>query len=190
MTLRGFLGSATCYAGSTGRKRPRADIVAYFKHGCDAKRMSKGLMYWRSQIRLAPTLLVVLGSVLSAFIFAGCSTPTIVVFANGMSHNVVVTYRDDQHRIVEVDVAPNSSFEITHLLDTHFSIRTSQSTLSHERVDVLEEYIYGKGFGPYFKRMVKAQLEPDGCVYLYGKKDELLALKPPTQPLNFPLCGR
>lgn len=151
--------------------------------------MIKESMYRRSQ-RFASVFLALAGSILFAFILAGCSMSINVVFANGMGHSVVVTYKNDQHRTVEVDVAPNATVEITDLLNTHFSINTAQSALFYERTDVPSQYVYDKGFGPYFKFKVKAQLEPDGCIYLYGEKDELLTQKPPAQPPNFPLCGR
>jgi hypothetical protein len=98
-----------------------------------------------------------------AFLLAAltaCSLPMTIIFANATNRSVEITYKD-AHKIVTLVIAPNSTVEIKHLLDVHFSIRTPESIIDYERKVVPGTYIEDIGFGPFLKRIVKAQLEND-----------------------------
>ncbi|MES2117264.1 MAG: hypothetical protein V4578_19040 [Pseudomonadota bacterium] len=119
---------------------------------------------------------------------AACSMPTTVMFANATNRGVAISYKDDSHKIATLAVAPNSVVEVKHLLDVHFSIRTAESVMNYEREVVPGTYIEDIGFGPFSKRVVKAQLENDGCVYLLAGKDDIPNRRHEVQPDGFPLC--
>lgn len=135
----------------------------------------------------APRLAVALA--LSATM-SGCTKSTTVIFANATSHSVSISYKDDNHKIAVEIIAPNATVEIKHLLDDRFSIRTSKSTMNYERNVVPGSYIDQIGFGPFFKRIVKAQLEQDGCIYLLSKDEKIPNQRHKAQPPDFPVCPR
>jgi hypothetical protein len=117
---------------------------------------------------------------------AACSTQTTVAMNNASNHPVTITYKDDSHSIAEVLIEPGATREINHLLDVHFSVRTSALIANYSRATVPEEYVLSSGFGPFFKRTVMAQFESDNCIYLLGASSH--SGKLPTQPSGFPLC--
>jgi len=117
-----------------------------------------------------------------------CSVSTTVIFANASKHSVSISFKDDRHMIVSLIIAPNSTVEIKHLLDASFSIVTPESTMEYERTPAPVTYIEQIGFGPFLKRVVKAQLENDGCIYLLSKEDAIPNQQHEAQPPDFPLC--
>lgn len=116
-----------------------------------------------------------------------CSKPTTVEFANATSSGVTLFYKD-RHVVATLPVPANSTVRVNHLLDVHFSIRMADSTKRYRREVVPEAYIADVGFGPFLRRIVKAQLEADGCVYLLSRQDDIPNRRHEAQPDGFPLC--
>jgi hypothetical protein len=113
--------------------------------------------------------------------------PTTVVFGNASDAEIILAYKDDTHKVVELRLAKGAQAEVKNLLNVHFSIKTMKSTQNYERASVPESYIQSVGFGPFMKRVVKAELENDGCVYIV-KSDDDHSMEKSFQPPGFPLC--
>lgn len=113
--------------------------------------------------------------------------PTTVIFRNASEGGIILAYKDDRHQVAELRLAKGEQAEVKHLLDVHFSIKTMKSTQNYERASVPERYIQSVGFGPFMKRVVKAELENDGCVYIVKDDDDHNMAKS-SQPPGFPLC--
>ena len=116
--------------------------------------------------------------------------PTTVLFANASNRSVSIFYRDGHHQIVTLLVAPDSAVDVKRLFGARFSIRTPESTFDYKREFVPGAYIQHLGVGPFMKRLVKAQLENDGCIYLIEPNEDIPARVHKAQPSDFPLCPR
>jgi hypothetical protein len=117
---------------------------------------------------------------------AACSIQTTVVIANASNRVVTISYKDDSHKISELLLEPGSTQEIKHLLDVHFTIRSSALIANYERAVIPDAYVQNSGFGPFFRRTVKVQLENDKCIYIVNV--DVGSGAHPAQPAGFPLC--
>jgi len=130
-------------------------------------------------------------AVFCSVMIGGCTVPTTVIFLNSTNHDVLVFYTGDGHNRTSTAIKPNSVAEIKSLLDMRFSIQSNGSTMDYVPnlpSSVPESLIANVGFGPFFKRIVKAQLGADKCVYLLKNSQETLNRQLDPQPPGFPLC--
>ncbi|HEV7814630.1 MAG TPA: hypothetical protein VGP06_05945, partial [Janthinobacterium sp.] len=121
-----------------------------------------------SRYRLNVKLLLVLTC---SALLSACTVPTLVIFTNGSTQSVTLSYKGEDREIVSSVVSQNAKVEIKRLLDMHFSIRSQDSNFEYDVEMVPEAFIEHVGVGPFFKRVAKAQLENDGCIYLIAIKN-------------------
>lgn len=123
-------------------------------------------------------------------ILSGCSVPTQVELFNASNSEVVIGYKNDESTIVYTTLVNGSSSEFTALLEEDFSIKSSDKTDSYQMSMVPETFIRHRGFGPFFKRVVKAQLHENKCIYLVSSEIDLPVNTFEAQPEGFPLCPK
>lgn len=121
---------------------------------------------------------------------SGCSVPTQVELFNASNSEVVIGYKNDESLIVYTTLENGSSSEFTALLEEDFSIKSSDKTDIYQMSMVPETLIKHRGFGPFFKRVVKAQLHENKCIYLVASDIDLPVNTFETQPEGFPLCPK
>ncbi|MDB5932956.1 MAG: hypothetical protein JWQ01_300 [Massilia sp.] len=138
-----------------------------------------------NRYRLNVKLFVVL---ICSMLMAACTVPTLVVFTNASTQSITLSYKGEDRQLVSLVVIPNGKVEIKRLLDMHFSIRRQDLNFEYDVEMVPEAFIEHVGAGPFFKRVAKAQLEDDGCIYLIAIKDDQSRHVHPVQPEGFPLC--
>ena len=120
----------------------------------------------------------------------GCSVPTQVELFNASNSEVVIGYKNDESTIVYTTLVNGSSSEFTALLEKDFSIKSSDKTDAYQMSMVPETFIKHRGFGPFFKRVVKAQLHENKCIYLVASDIDLPVNAFESQPKGFPLCPK
>lgn len=125
---------------------------------------------------------------LCALFATACTVPTRVILFNGTSQDIDLLYRDMSGDFTESNVKAKFMIEIAGLLSARFSIRTQSHNYEYIREVVPESFITHVGIGPFFKRVAKAQLENDWCIYLVDASTELPAESFPIQPPGYPLC--
>lgn len=138
---------------------------------------------WRLNVKLF--LVLICSTVLSA-----CTVPTLVTFTNASTQSVTLSYKGEDGQITSLVIGPNVKLEIKRLLDMHFSIRRQDLSFEYDVEMVPEAFIEHVGVGPFFKKVAKAQLENDGCVYLIAIKDDQPGHVHAAQPEGFPLCPK
>lgn len=124
----------------------------------------------------------------SVVLLISCSVPTIVLFSNATLHEIIITYRNEKREEKHIIVKPSEQIEINRLLDVDFSISFSNKNYNYKMRPIPESYIDDIGVGPYLKRVVKAKLWNDGCIYLVKIKSDFEAENKFDQPKGFPLC--
>lgn len=142
----------------------------------------------RNNTGLKKTVDMLAGAVFLSAALGACTMPITVLFANHTAHSVTVFYPDGRDRPASLVVAPGEATRIVYLMSRNFSLQTQGSTLSYERALPPEPYIRFVGFGPFTKRVLKAQMENDGCVYLIEGDEPIPSQVPKAQPPEFPLC--
>lgn len=140
----------------------------------------------RSRYRLNEKLLLLV--LLCSTLLSACSVSTLVIFTNATPQTVTISYKTEGRHVVSVVVGPNAKAEIKALLTWHFSIRRQDLNFDYDAAIVPEAFIEDVGFELFFKRVAKAQLETDGCIYLLAIKDDRSGLAHAAQPEGFPLC--
>lgn len=138
---------------------------------------------YRLNVKLLPVLIC--STLLSA-----CTVPTLVIFTNASTQSITLSYKGEDRQIASLVVNPNAKVEIKRLLDMHFSIRRQDLNFEYDVEMVPEAFIEHVGVGPFFKRVAKAQLENDGCIYLIAIKDDQPGHVHAAQPEGFPLCPK
>ncbi len=103
---------------------------------------------------------------------------------------MVIGYKNDESTIVYTMLVNGSSSEFTALLEKDFSIKSSDKTDAYQMSMVPETFIKHRGFGPFFKRVVKAQLHENKCIYLVSSDIDLPVNAFESQPKGFPLCPK
>lgn len=142
----------------------------------------------RQRFRLNVKLLPVL---MCSALLTACSVPTLIVFTNASTQSITLSYKGEDRQVASLIVNPNAKVEIKRLLDMHFSIRRQDMNLEYDVEMVPEAFIEHVGVGPFFKRVAKAQLENDGCIYLIAiKEDARPGHVHAVQPEGFPLCPK
>lgn len=134
-------------------------------------------------VKLLPVLIC------STLLFA-CTVPTVVIFTNTSTQSITLLYKGGGRRIASLVVNPNAKTEIRRLLDMHFSIRRQDLNFEYDVEMVPEDFIEHVGAGLFFKRVAKAQLENDGCIYLIAITDDQPGPVHAAQPEGFPLCPK
>lgn len=113
-----------------------------------------------------------------------------VIFVNASAVDVVLTFKNEHREMESLVVKANEAVEIKRLLDIRFSIRSQTSTFDYGVELVPQTFVEYVGFGPGFKRVAKAQLMADNCVYLVTLGESLPGHTARPQPDGFPLCPR
>ena len=121
-------------------------------------------------------------------LLSACTVPTHVMLTNASTQSITLSYKGEDDRIASLVMVPKAKVEIKRLLDMHFSIRTQDLNFEYDVEMVPEEFIEHLGVGPFFKRVTKAQLENDGCIYLVSVKDGQAGHVHGAQPDGFPIC--
>lgn len=143
-----------------------------------------------SSFRMASSIratAVIALSLMSAF---GCTVPMHVIFVNASPVDVVLIFKNENREMESLTVKANEGVEIKRLLDIRFSIRSHTSTFDYGVQLVPQTFIEHVGFGPFFKRVVRAQFMADNCIYLIVPGEKLPSSTASPQPHGFPLCPR
>lgn len=120
---------------------------------------------------------------------SGCSLPLHVDLYNASGEVIVVTRKDDKRETIEISINDRSYSEIKGLFDRRFSIQGGRTSKAYARQTVPESFIEGVGTWPFFKRKAKAEIYPDGCIYLIQAGSPFPAQARAMQPKGFPVCG-
>jgi hypothetical protein len=123
-------------------------------------------------------------------VLSGCSVPTRVKLFNASNSEVVIEYKNEKSLIVHTTLVNGHSREFTALLDKNFTIKSSDKKYLYQMSMVPEIFITHRGVGPFFKRVVKAQLHENKCIYLVSSDIDLPVNAFESQPEGFPLCPK
>jgi len=121
---------------------------------------------------------------------SGCSVPTRVELFNASNSEVAIEYKNEKSLLFYTTLANGNSKEFTALLDKDFSIKSSDKKYLYQMSMVPEIFIKHRGVGPFFKRVVKAQLHENKCIYLVPSDIDLPVNAFESQPEGFPLCPK
>jgi hypothetical protein len=102
--------------------------------------------------------------------------------------DIVLAYVDENRKPLTRIVRINEKTASIMLLEAAFSIRNNSLVFRYTPAGFPQEFVEQTGFGPFFSRIVKVQLEKDGCIYLVAKKGPFPARDHGAQPAGFPLC--
>ena len=119
---------------------------------------------------------------LSLLLLSGCSIPVTVILFNNSLQPITVAIKD--YKLV-VQASETKSFK--GIENSNFTIQIGQDILRYEAPAISEASIIWKGWGPFSKRVIYAQLESDGKIWLVepGMTFPLTHFK--EQPEGFPL---
>jgi hypothetical protein len=116
---------------------------------------------------------------------ASCTVPAHAVLTNSSASSAALTFVNDSGRQESLSLPVGGTVEVKGLLEARFSIRQERKTHVYKMRPVPVVYIDHAGFGPFFKRVVKAELKSDHCVYLIRIETDVSVQ---VQPDGFPLC--
>jgi len=140
---------------------------------------------WRRYRLIRNVFLALLLSVI-----AGCTVEMHVILFNNSQDDITLVFRNDDRKLENVVVKSHEQVKVKGLLEMSFSIRSSSTNAYAMSVGDISSFVEHVGFGPFFERIVKAQLESDGCIYLVGIKDKFPIAEKGIQPEGFPLCPK
>lgn len=124
----------------------------------------------------------------TAALLASCTVPTTVLLLNASMHDVSVSYVDEYRNPVAKVVRVGEIAESLTLLEARFSIRRALLVFEYSPDGIPDGFVENAGFGPFISRVVKTQLEKDGCIYMVPKAGPYPAADHGAQPAGFPLC--
>jgi hypothetical protein len=133
--------------------------------------------------KLSFLLIVICGACLSA-----CTMPAKILIYNASAQDFVLEYVDEYHKTITKVVRVNEKAESITLLESTFSVRRNSFILKYSPKGFPLEFVENTGFGPFHSRIVKTQLEKDGCIYLVPRDGQYPARDHGVQPAGFPLC--
>lgn len=136
-------------------------------------------------------ILLTLLPIVAMFSLSSCSLPLHVKIYNGYAHDVELSRAGEDGEAEAILLGKKSATMVEELFSVRFTLKDSSVVRAYPTQSVPEEFVEGVGFvWPFYERRVKAQLEPDGCIYLVEVKSSLPASSLGRQPYGFPLCGR
>ncbi len=128
---------------------------------------------------------------LSLSVIAGCSVPTHVILFNNSLNDISIEFKNDDRNLERVTINSHQKIKIKGLLEMGFSINSNSSLKTYAMsMGDISSYIEQIGFGPFFERVAKAQLEDNGCIYLVDINVEFPMHELGKQPEGFPLCAQ
>ncbi len=126
--------------------------------------------------------------VIIAALLSACTVPTKVLLVNASTQDIVIEYVDEYGESIKKIVRVNERAESVTLLEGKFSISRNFLILEYSPDGFPQEFVQNSGLAPFHSRIVKTQLEKDGCIYLVPKNAEYPVPNQGVQPAGFPLC--
>ena len=119
-----------------------------------------------------------------SLILSSCSMPITFRLFNNIGHTVTVV--SGRASPSEINVETLRSIE-TIGLDYPFSIKSKNGRFTYNGESVELSHVHWKGWGPFGKRVLYVQLEPDGKLWVLSDETEHAVTKFIEQPKGFPL---
>ena len=123
-----------------------------------------------------------------SFALVGCTVPTKVVFFNASSSELTIEYRNEQRDFQKAMLNPGEKVQVEKLLEREFRIYQNNALLSYSFETIPGRFIQHVGFGPFFKRIAKAQFNEDKCIYLVPVEKDFPAESENDDVGSFSLC--
>jgi hypothetical protein len=124
-----------------------------------------------------------------AGLVAGCTLPLDVIILNRSGAPVAITQGGGDHTTRRVEVGAGATANLRGLLSRPFQLGAGQRPRRYTPGFVEEAFVEYRGWGPFSRRVVKAQLEPNGCIYLVPIAQTLPVATHVVQPDGYPLCS-
>ena len=118
---------------------------------------------------------------------SGCTLPLTCVLYNNTGHDFLFLVLRDHVVIEEVEVKNNSLVEINNWETRNYQINIRDSTSKYEPVFFHHEFVDFSGWGPWSKRKLHAQIEPDGRIFVLNIGQVPPVVDFPDQPNGFPM---
>ena len=121
-------------------------------------------------------------TVLAVALLASCTLPGELELFNNTSFQVTVITDRESHTVEPGQTATITSFEYTQV-----KIAIGDITKDYGVVELPSWYFQFVGWGPFTRRELQAQLEPDGKIWGVESDQEFPVSEFRSQPKGFPL---
>lgn len=120
-------------------------------------------------------------------ILAGCTIQLSCELYNNTGATIIVVQAKTEGDVSRFSVAASSSIRLDGWNLFRYEIIHGSATWKYTIPSVSDEYISYSGTGPWKKRIVKAQIESDGGIFVLNADQTAPLSKLPQQPEEFPL---
>lgn len=124
---------------------------------------------------------------LAVLMIVGCTIQLTCDLYNNTGSEITIVQKKSDHTVSNISVAANSSVQLSGWNLLEYEIVRGDDAWKYKPTSVGSMYVSYVGFGPWKKRLFKAQIESNGQIFILNADQRAPLTDIPGQPSDFPL---